>query len=235
MGAKQLVSPDSNPERKVTAMTSALDRLLAKKAVSYIVTEEKAPKPSPAKPGKPAKAAKVSTPSINTGAVLAPSNNPDAPVITGPVLPLKGTFDARRFILAFRDARDHNQKIQAIAGFVGFEPRESYSANESRAMFQYRKESQGVTAGRDRTQRSADLTVKGYVKGMPDALQGRIDNLKARERLVVEEIAAANKRAQDETLSASERAEAEAERLVLTAHALHPLREDLKRMGALDE
>lgn len=223
-------------------MTSAIDRLLAKKAVSYIVVETPdAPKPNKGngnKPAKPGKAAKVAPVSITTGAMLAPSNNPDAPVITGPVLPLKGTYDARRFITAFRDAKGneaHNQRIQAIAGFVGYESRESYSANESRAMFQYRKDLLGVTPGKDRTQRSADLTVKGYVKGLPDALSTQIENLKARERIVVSDIAAANKRAQDETLSASERAEAEAERLVLTAHALHPLREDLKRMGAYDE
>jgi hypothetical protein len=102
-------------------------------------------------------------------------------------------------------------------------------------LFQVRKDTIGVTPGKDRSQRSADPSLKGYVAGLPDAFQSKLDALKARERLVVSEIVAANKRAQDDSLSPAERAEAEAERLMLTAHALHPLREDLKRMGALDE
>lgn len=213
---------------------SAMDRMLAKMASSYIVTET-VDKPKGNKPAKPAKVAQQAPTSIVTGAVLAPSSNPDSPVITGPVLPLQGTYDARRFMLAVRGAKSRNDKIVAIAGFVGYDHRESFSANEARANFQARKDLVGVTAGKDRTQRSADLSVKGYVKGMPDLIQGKIDNLKARERLVISQLSEANKRSQDESLSPDEREEARAELRTLSTYALHPLREDLKRMGALDE
>jgi hypothetical protein len=218
---------------------SPLDRMLAKKAATYIVTTTPdAPKGDKPQGGKSKgnKPAKVATASVaQTSEEKAPS--PSAEQIASmqnPILPLAGTYDARRFMTAWRHAKDRNEKIQAIAGYVGFDYRAAFSAEEQRALFQARKDTIGVTPGKDRSQRSADHSLKGFVAGLPDNFQAKIDNLKARERVVVEEIAAANKRAQDESLSREERAEAEAERLTLTAHALHPLREDLKRLGADD-
>src|SRR5574337_706885 len=89
---------------------------------------------------------------------------PSHPAPPALVLPAKGTHDARGYIVAMRRASTRDERIQAIAGFVGYDRSADFSANEFRANQTARRDlspsnGAGMTRGEER---SAIRSVKGY-------------------------------------------------------------------------
>lgn len=98
-------------------------------------------------------------------------------------LPAKGTLDAPAFLVALRKAKDRNEEIQAIAGFVGYDPRENHGTLMMRAKAEAQRMMRPISvSGPSRAeQRSAANSLKGYVAGMPDHRARTLGDLLARE------------------------------------------------------
>lgn len=238
--ARQIVPIGSNPEReKDTAMSNALeDRVIAEMVASY----EAAPPVNRERsktPAKPKVTVTVTAPSplipqeergVNP---LRQGDNDQAANL--PVLPLKGTIDARAFLKAMNRATDRASKMQAISAFIGYNVGEPYGPQEDRARFEARKAIHGVTPGTDRTVvRSAQASVKGYVAGMPDNHRKTVLDLVGREHLAASVMGDMNKIAQDEKRTEGERAAAR-QYIKREGERVSHIRSDLKRLGELEE
>jgi hypothetical protein len=102
-------------------------------------------------------------------------------------LPSKGTLDAEGFFSALRKAKDRNETIQAIAGYMGYDVTRDFGSQESEARMQAARDLRPITAGADRkAQRVLASSVKGYIAGLPDHSAKSLSNLQARERLAVD-------------------------------------------------
>jgi hypothetical protein len=90
----------------------------------------------------------------------------------------KPTFQARE---------QHNDQIQAISAFIGYDNRAMFGTQESAArMLAQRILTGKVMAGPDRAeQRQADLSAKGFVAGLPAPVAAKLADLKAREIIAV--------------------------------------------------
>lgn len=123
----------------------------------------------------------------NDGSQAAPThqgNGDNAKVVTLSIeLPAVGTYDAPSFIVAMRKAKDRNEMIQAIAGFVGYDLSANFGSQELSAKMAAQRAMVPVVAGKDRTIRSS---VAGYIAGLPDHNRKLIADLEGRERLTVE-------------------------------------------------
>lgn len=152
-------------------------------------------------------------------AVSAPINSAPAPV--SEPLPLPGSLTPEAFLLSVRSAKTRDQTIRAIAGFLGYNSAESFGSQEQNArMVASRLTSKRPLSGPDRQlQRTADLSAKGFVAGLPDYLAKRLSDLQGREVVATENMLAHRKAAEDTGLSEDERtlesglAQVECERL----------------------
>ena len=168
---------------------TAIDNVLAAAVASYAksatvtVTETKLVKIQSAKKAKAPKAKKTPSPNGEVTQAVKVTGTP------GPVLPLAGTFDARGYLLAARNAKSLNEKIQAIAAYVGYNPTESFGTQEMIATLKAKSELKPlVITGPTREERfSAARSVAGYVAGMPDNQQKVLADLLAREKNAAEE------------------------------------------------
>jgi hypothetical protein len=155
---------------------------LAMMLSTYTTPEEPTVKLVAPKVVKPAtKTAKVAT--------TLPSNGSNAKVAAPAVmaLPTKGTLDAEGFFAACRKARDRNETIQAIAGFVGYDATRDFGSQEQEARAIARRTLSPIVKGEDRkAQRVLAASVKGYIAGLPDHGAKSLSNLQARERLAVD-------------------------------------------------
>lgn len=108
------------------------------------------------------------------------------------ILPAKGSLDARSFLVAIRNAKSRDESIQAIAGFMGWNPGESFAAQDFQARAQAMRTIRPIdrsTLGPERNViRQASRTLAGYVKGMPDDMAKTLENLRGRERFAYTEI-----------------------------------------------
>jgi hypothetical protein len=174
---------------------SSVDSIIARLVASY--QQPTAPAPLVAvrhvKGGK-AKAEKVSK--VKDLASLA-SDEPNAdgsqiapataalPPVSAP-LPTGGTIDAKQFVIASRRAKTREERIQAIAGFVGYNSSELYSVNELRANLAAQRALRGAPAPLSQPIHSIRPTLSGYVSGTPDMLAKRQADLTGRAVLAVE-------------------------------------------------
>lgn len=154
-----------------------------------------------------------SSQALNTGkevsllqAVEIAKNAPNQGV-TFTNFPEKGSFSAKEFILAFRKAKVRDEKIAAISGFIGYNHGEDFGNQENLAMAQAKRDlspSNNPLPTREE-KRTAQRSVFGYVKGMPDNQAKITSDLLAREHLALESKNDYIKQAKDKSLPIHER------------------------------
>lgn len=132
----------------------------------------------------------------------------DGPKVFGVTMPTKGTINARDFLKAmlnagrrtdehgmrFTDPQEvRNDKIQAIAAFVGYDTRRDFGGQEIDATASAQREIRGykATGPTREEQRAASRTLSGFVAGMPQPSQRLLLNLQAREQSTVAAMLAA--------------------------------------------
>lgn len=138
-----------------------------------------------------------------------PASNGEKTVVAVPV-PID--LEAKEFLALLRDAGKRvvdgkriydqaevrNDTIALIARYVGYDPNGSFASQElmarTKAIRETRKEPLPLGPSRSEVRR-VNATLTGYVAGIPDPVQRRIDDLKGRERLTVEELIAFEKAA----------------------------------------
>lgn len=147
---------------------------------------------------------------------------PKSSVMTpGITLLAVGTLDAQHFIVAMRKASNRNDQIKYIAAFVGYDPNGDFGFQEAAARTKAQRElSDRPIQGPSRAEaKSAARSMIGFVAGMPDTLQRKLADLKAREVAAVDAMLSHQKaakdpnRSDDERLLSSGMAEVERERL----------------------
>jgi hypothetical protein len=153
---------------------------------------------------------------------------------TLPITLVPGTFDARRFMAAWRHAKNRAEQVTALSGYKGFDFHQDFSSQERTAMFHVRRETVGIAPGMDRTAvRSAQHTAQGFVAGLPHPEIRLLQDLLAQERNVVATMSEHQKVAQDEKADVKDRAFSRNAIAQGTA-LLRAIREELTTMGAGD-
>lgn len=205
-------------QRKGSKMNTStpIDSALAFILSSYQTTDQSHIVQAVVKAGKvsrvkgtalPNLAAEVKVPSTNGAkskgveSTTVQSSQPARPAL---VLPVKGTYDAKAFLCTIRKAKTRDESIQAIAGYVGWNPGESFAAQDFAARAQALREMRNQSAGkfdvsgptRQEAHRAA-LSVKGYVAGMPNHTTKVTADLLGRERLAYDEIKSLRKKQED--------------------------------------
>ena len=168
--------------------TTTLDVLLASFAASYQKpddTDAPAKAPSTQKLVKVAKATDGKIAKVDKVEKTAKAPSP-APFMAGKVLPCKGTISARQFFKAMNVAKDRDEKVIAISGFVGFDVSRPIGEQEIAAFNVARRIMRPLKVDVNEPFKGrVAATIAGYVSGMPDANQKQINNLLARERQAV--------------------------------------------------
>lgn len=132
-----------------------------------------------------------------------------------------GSVGAQGFLKMLRDARTLREKQEAIAAYVGYDIGRNYAEQEYRATAQAKKELKPT-----QVRETVQAVTRGYVAGMPNNEGKFRGNLKARERLAVEEIIIAEKALETAETSFEQRLQ---EGLVSVAHErLGSIRSDLR-------
>ena len=127
-----------------------------------------------------------------------------------------GSYTAKDFMVAWRRAKDRNEQIQAMAGYVGYDPKAVFSVNEYTNMSQAKK---ALAPSHQVTEVKEQKETKGYVAGLPNNQFKQISDLVGREKmaaaaLIEHELTASNMaEGSTEQLTALGMAEIERERL----------------------
>ncbi len=185
---------------------------------------------------------------VEQAPVLA-SNGTEPMVVTAPTI-LKsnvGTLSAADFTQAIRDAgyrqdangkrhfvkdEERQDKIRAIDGYVGYNPKGDFGSQELAARSQAARELRGtpLASGPERHEiRRAQASVTGFVAGIPNGTDRTIADWQARERLAVETLIEQEKLAKNAPTE-QERAKAAAF-AQLERDRLAAIRADLKTLG----
>lgn len=218
------------------SVLSALDALIAASVASYKVTEDapKASAPKAPKAPKVERAPKASGSSDNTVSVKA----------TVKVIGTVGTLDATAFTLAMRNAgkrpnakgvmitdpsKVKEDEVKAIGDFIGYDVRLPHGENLFRANMAA-KRSSSDNAGPTRSEvRRAQASITGFVAGMPDWRQRQIQDLKAREKLVVTSIEGHFQ--QEQKAKTQEERHLHAAQILLDQACLEDIRAQLDRLA----
>jgi hypothetical protein len=177
-------------------MTTALDLALSVSLSSYanlppvqaepVVTRQNLVKVERTKKGRTIKAqpAAAEPAPRSEPKAAAPSPNGKA---ASPKLPAAGTIGAKAFLLMMRGAKSRDEKISAIAAFVGYDGRQDFAAQEMAATAKAKGQICPVKAdGPSREEiRSAQRSAQGYVAGMPNNQRKLVQDLLGRENLAV--------------------------------------------------
>jgi hypothetical protein len=115
------------------------------------------------------------------------NRNPAPPPVSDP-LPQAGTLTPQAFIVAMRRAKSREEQIKAIAGYVGYDSRQLFGAQETMARMQANRAISGhkLVIRTPTETHNAYRSVQGYCHGMPDHDAKRLADLKAREVETVE-------------------------------------------------
>lgn len=183
-------------------------------ALSFLIAQHNAEQ-------KPAEPVARTVRNAKTEAAPIPQPVKAAGMTLGLSLPAVGTLDARAFIVAMRRTTDRNEQIKAIAAYVGYDPKGNFGSQESAARTKAQRELNPTPiTGLSRAEvRAASRSMTGFVAGLPDNLQRKLADLKAREVAAVDAMLAHQKdakdpnRSDDERLLSSGLAEVERERL----------------------
>lgn len=102
-------------------------------------------------------------------------------------LPPAGTLGAKGFIMMMNRAKSRDEKIVAIASYVGYDVAGDFATQEMAASAKAKGEIRPVQAtgpSREET-KTAQRSAKGYVAGMPDNQRKLVQDLLGRENLAV--------------------------------------------------
>lgn len=115
------------------------------------------------------------------------NRNPAPPPVSDP-LPQAGTLTPQAFIVAMRRAKSREEQIKAIAGYVGYDSRQLFGAQETMARMQANRAISGhkLVIRTPAETHNAYRSVQGYCAGRPDHDAKRLADLKAREVETVE-------------------------------------------------
>lgn len=177
------------------------------------------------------KIAKVSSPIPQQliGAVAATTSEPGSVV----VMPKAGDLGPKGYILAMRKARTQQERIVALAAYVGYDPAKEFGTQVMMADSRAKRELQGfapIPGPSIEEKRAASRSMTGFVAGLPDTTQRKIADLMGRETASAERLIAHERDAADKSRTVAERtlskglAEVESERL-------REIRADLKSLG----
>jgi hypothetical protein len=196
-------------------MTTAKDLALSVSLASYArdlsrpatvtITSQKLVKVERPKKGRPISAVKLTAKPVESAEKpAAPSPNGK---VVGVALPAAGTIGAKAFLLMMRSAKDRQEKICAIAAFIGYQAGGDFATQEMGAMTKAKGEISPIkVTGPDReTVRSAQRSVAGYVAGMPDATRRIVLDLNGRIQLALDARNDHVKESRNRTLSWTER------------------------------
>jgi hypothetical protein len=132
-------------------------------------------------------------------------------LITTAPLPTAGTLSAKDYIIASRRATSRDDRIKAIAGYMGFDSRGDFASQELQATMKAQQELRGTVRPLARPVHSGSVSVAGFIAGMPDHAAKNKANLEARERAAID--------AGLETAKAADYATSEADRVMYAGMA----------------
>jgi hypothetical protein len=123
----------------------------------------------------------------------APKSEPQAAApspngkVVGIALPQAGSIGAKAFIMMMNRAKSRDEKIVAIAAYIGYEVGGDFATQEMTAHAKAKGEIRPVQAtGPSREEiKTAQRSAKGYVAGMPDGTRKLVQDLLGRENLAV--------------------------------------------------
>jgi hypothetical protein len=184
-------------------MTTALDLALSVSVASYarseslpegtilsVVPTQQLVKVDRSKKGRIV----ASKPTAKPVAEPAPKSEPQATnpspngKVVGVALPAAGTIGAKAFIMMMNRAKSRDEKVAAIAAYIGYDGRLDYASQEMAAHAKAKGEIRPVDAsGPSRAERqTAQRSVKGYVAGMPDGTRKLVHDLMGRLQLALD-------------------------------------------------
>lgn len=143
--------------------------------------------------------------------VTSTAPSPERLAHTPQALPTRGALTARQFLVAMRaKGATQQEKMNAIAGFIGWDRSRLYGEQESAAFQAAKRDIHGIdTSGLTREEaKNVNRSVQGFVAGLPDDAQKQVSDLQARERLALSEMSKWDAIAKNEELSDETRAEA---------------------------
>ena len=148
------------------------------------------------------KAIKAAKPSAAepTAKPVAPSPNG---AMVGLKLPAAGTLGAKGFIMMMNRAKSRDEKIVAIASFVGYDPAADFGTQEMAATAKAKAEISPVKVTAPTP--SASRSAAGFVAGMPNNQRKVILDLLGRENLAVSTRNENVRESRNRTLSWAER------------------------------
>lgn len=202
---------------------------------------------------EPVKVREPKTSKVRAKREPAPIAQGDSAKVTMPglLLPEVGTHDAPSFLAAVRNAgrrlsptgkpifdksEERNDIIKACAGFIGWDPKESYAGNLLRCTGEARKATAPIAqrqAPLPEYSRGTKPSLDGFIAGLPDQQQHHIANLLAQEVKATEAMLAWSKVRSHEAFIAavaehlnaggSDKAEAESKLAMIEAVKKEPL------------
>jgi hypothetical protein len=131
-------------------------------------------------------ASKSNDASQNDG-IIQGKNNANAPPPQVVVLLKPGVYSATDFMRHYRHAKSRDERIQTISGFTGYTHQNDFGMQERHALSTAKQAIHGVVKSLTRhEQRVIDNSLAGYIAGLPDHDQKRVQDLLGRERETVE-------------------------------------------------
>jgi hypothetical protein len=173
-------------------MTTSTNAALAFVLASYAKSEPQEgtvtfKESKPAKVAKPKVQKSPVTPKVVVSAEQTTTPSPNG-ARSSVVMPEAGSLEARGFLLMMRNAKSQNEKIMAIAAYIGYDARGVFGDQEMIANMRAKRELSPIdTTGPSREQvRQASRSAQGFVAGMPDNQRKIVLDLLARERAAAE-------------------------------------------------
>lgn len=111
------------------------------------------------------------------------------------------SLNAKGFMVAIRNARSRDEKISAINSYCGYNHAAQFADQELAATMQAKREINPIKIVETEKKRVST----GYVKGLPDTVNRRIQDLLGREKLTVEQRSDDVRQARNKDLSWEER------------------------------
>lgn len=184
-------------------MTTALDLALSVSLASYarseslpegtvlsVVPTQQLVKVDRSKKGRIVRATSTAKPVVES----APKSEPKAAApspngkVVGVALPAAGSIGAKAFIMMMNRAKGRDEKIVAIAAYIGYEVGGDFATQEMKAHAKAKGEIRPVQAtGPSREEiKTAQRSAKGYVAGMPDGTRKLVQDLMGRLQLALD-------------------------------------------------
>jgi hypothetical protein len=184
-------------------MTTALDLALSVSLASYarseslpegtvlsVVPTQQLVKVERSKKGRIVRAESTAKPVVES----APKSEPKAAApspngkVVGVALPQAGSIGAKAFIMMMNRAKSRDEKIVAIAAYIGYEVGGDFATQEMAAHAKAKGEIRPVQAtGPSREEiKTAQRSAKGYVAGMPDGTRKLVQDLMGRFQLALD-------------------------------------------------